>query len=81
MTRGPNTPSLERLTASERRAFATFVGGLGGALLAWILAELTVRITSYADLLHIAIAIAGGLAGVVFARWRAPRDERAVPGA
>ena len=81
MDRRPDTPSAQRLTAMERRAFAIFAGTIGGALLAWILAELTVRVTSYADLLHIAIAIAGGVAGGAFARWRAPRDERAAPSA
>lgn len=59
--------------ARERRALALLVGMFGGALFLWILAELTVRVTPYADLLHIALALTGGLIGMAVAHWRVPR--------
>jgi hypothetical protein len=65
----------EPLTARGRRAVAQFVGLFGGLLIAWLLAELTVRDMSYADVLHVVIALAGGAVGFLFARWRTPVGE------
>jgi hypothetical protein len=69
---GVHSALEEPLTARQRRAVAQFVGLFGGLLIAWLLAELTVRDTPYADVLHIAIALAGGVVGFLLARWRTP---------
>lgn len=69
--------ATDELTAKERRALAQFFGVVGGLLIAWIAAELTIRVTPYPDVVHVAIAALGGAAGFLGMRWRVsvPRQE------